>query len=78
VSDRPCKRCRAPLYFATSPTNRTLPLQAVRNVYVIELDDHGVAQAKPLERGRYYVSHYETCPYASEFTKPPRVWKEEP
>ena len=66
----PCKACGAPLVFAKSEdTGATIPLD-VRNLPTYMLVIHeGVAVAK---RSPAYVSHFVTCPAASQFSsKPP-------
>lgn len=68
-SDRPCKRCGVALRFVKSLSGSTLPLQRVRNVYVVDADLTGEELANPIVVDKpIYVSHFETCPHANEFS----------
>jgi hypothetical protein len=61
--------------FVKQPNGKTLPLQKVRNVYHVQddraypVDAEPYFEGDPLER---YVSHFETCPKASSFTRKAR------
>lgn len=67
---RPCRACGREILFATNrKSGKVLPLERVRTVYV--LDQDGVAQPMAWPDGAVdtYVSHFETCPNASRFSK---------
>lgn len=65
---RPCKACGVQIIFAKSEkTGKTLPLARVRSVYSIRANGFATKALDP--EGDIYVSHYETCPSASEFTR---------
>lgn len=61
-----------PLEFRTGPAGRVLPLQKVRSVYVerrtllgTELVRSDVTDSSEAT----FVSHFETCPAAGQFTR---------
>jgi hypothetical protein len=64
--------------FIRGPAGRAVPAQRVRRVYVAELPADGGLQPElqaleVVERARregvaVYVSHFETCPKAGEFS----------
>lgn len=70
---KPCEACGVELHFQRNQaTGKSLPLQKVKNVYVVE--DGGARALSstpgPMEMPtQYYVSHFETCPKASGFTR---------
>jgi hypothetical protein len=74
---RPCRACGIPLEFRVGPKGKTLPLQRVRKVYAIdpngEVIDATEALALAAEAAgepptSYWISHFEACPKASEFS----------
>ena len=71
---RPCKACGMPIEFRPGPEGRLLPLQRVRSVYVLNDPLHGgqISNATAVVSGNaegVFVSHFETCPNASVFSK---------
>ena len=69
---RPCHRCGMAIEFLEGPNGRTIPAQKIRVVYYLT-DEGKLAKEEHPEDGLplpdRYVSHFETCPYASEFSK---------
>jgi len=63
---RPCRACGRELVFATGPGGKLIPLNVVRNVYV--LDANGDALVV-LAGSETFQSHFESCPSASTFSK---------
>lgn len=58
--------------FRHGPDSKLIPLQKVRTVYALQDELHGgrvVKVASPPEVEAYYVSHFETCPNAGEFSR---------
>lgn len=66
-TERPCKKCGMRLIFleGQSGPERPVPAQKVRSVYV--LSDGRLTRVEV--EGQVYVNHYETCPYAREFSR---------
>lgn len=66
---RPCKRCEAGVVFVTNErTGREVPLDTRRHpVFFVTFTPEGLAIATPIAGA--YVSHFATCPHASEFSK---------
>ena len=67
---RACRKCGMKIEFRVGPNGKILPLQRVRSVYV--LDQGGqVDNANAAHAGAeaIYVSHFETCPNASDFSR---------
>jgi len=65
-----CRGCGRAILFARSSTGRAIPLERVRRVYRLEQRGEGPAEARALEElGTVYVSHFETCPKAEQFTR---------
>lgn len=60
-----CQRCLQKIEFLTGPSGRVIPVQRVRTVYV----ERGGALEKATPEGVVYVSHFEACPYAGEFSR---------
>ena len=69
---RPCKRCGMKIEMIEGPNGKAIPAQRVRVVYdrvktesgetLVKLDFGGAEMA-------LYVSHFETCPNAKDFSK---------
>lgn len=67
--ERKCGRCPAKIVFAEGPNGNAIPLQRVRRVYSVA---DGKAFPLALENEaevKTYVSHFETCPAASSFSR---------
>lgn len=58
----PCKGCGADMIWAETPDGKRIPLDAKAPVYFVTAD--GVATRAV----GYYVSHFKTCPRASDFS----------
>ena len=67
----PCKACGTQIVFAQSPKGGMIPLQRVKNIYIVlrANDPMRPDQAKPLPGEELFISHFETCPAASSFSK---------
>lgn len=72
IEERPCRACGMKIEFRIGPNGKPIPLQRVRSVYALQADgsllkvcDEQAARGEPV-----YVSHFETCPKASSFSKP--------
>jgi hypothetical protein len=51
------------------PNGKMIPAQKIRTVYVLQESTGKLETTRPLGGGSTYVSHFETCPKASSFTK---------
>lgn len=73
MSERPCRSCRAPIRMIKGPGGHYIPAQKVRTVYQVHPALPGFEdQPAVLERvmtGELYVSHFETCPDASDHSR---------
>lgn len=75
---RPCRGCGMPIVFVKSAeSGKLLPLQKVKTIYYIE-NVYGKAAKVDWSEGdegmhagdiEHYVSHFETCPEARQFTR---------
>lgn len=68
---RDCQRCGMPIEFINGPSGRPLPAQKIRTVYRL-LDTEGGRRLQKKEGAAeemLYVSHFETCPNADEFSR---------
>lgn len=66
--ERPCRRCGMPIRFIEGPNGKSIPAQRVRVVYVLAGSLFAERKLEARELGETYVSHFETCPHASEFS----------
>jgi hypothetical protein len=67
-----CKGCGAKFsHIENEATGNFLPAQQVRSLYVLEEDPMFGRKLRKVElpRGSYYVSHFETCPQANDFSR---------
>lgn len=69
---RPCKACGMPIEFREGPNGKMIPLQRVKSIYFLRDPLYGGAleHATGATFGTVeaiYVSHFETCPSASDF-----------
>lgn len=64
---RPCRACGMQLEFLLGPNGRVVPLQRVRQVYARE--SGATDRAVSFGSGELFVSHFETCPKASSFSR---------
>ena len=58
--------------FVEGPNGRQIPLQKVRNVYVVHGDKAQAMEPDMAEgsgKPQRFVSHFETCPNASAFSR---------
>lgn len=65
---RPCKTCRAVIQFIEGENGRAIPVQEVRRLYAVN-ENGRLEVANVVEGGPYFVSHFETCPDAGQFSK---------
>jgi hypothetical protein len=63
----PCRGCGRPIIFEKNESGRVVPLEKVATVYFI--DQNGRLAKSPAPAGGYYISHFTTCPKASEFSR---------
>lgn len=63
----PCKGCKKEVIWCDLPSGGKICLDPVAPVYVVT--GHGAA----IRAANYYVSHFATCPDASQFKKAPAV-----
>ena len=74
---RPCRACGVMIEFVEGPNGKPIPVTKVRNVYYVG-DDGRLATVDwdPLGEGLptpdHFISHFETCPRASSFTRKKR------
>ena len=66
---RPCKKCGIKIHFIKGPSGNIIPMQQVRTVYFVDDNKVRSATAKGFSTDAMYVSHFETCPNASSFSK---------
>ncbi len=79
LKSRPCKRCGAPIIDVTDAEGKRQVVDARRHpVFKVAFNQHAVAVGALRVEGRslrggileeVHVSHYVTCPHASEFSK---------
>lgn len=78
MAERPCKLCGMKIEFIVGPNGVHIPLQKIRTVYYVTDEGEEEAQAHKLDLRddpngvygeRYWVSHFETCPNASSFSR---------
>ena len=69
LTARPCRACGRELVFAEGPGGKLIPLNVVRNVYVLNADGKADVVLAGTET---FQSHFESCPAASTFSKKPR------
>lgn len=64
----PCKGCGKPIVFADTMDKKTIPIDPRPPVYrAVTMSDDGTPLI--VERAMlHYVSHFATCPKASEFS----------
>lgn len=72
IERRPCKACGMPIEIWEGPNGKPLPLQRIRSFYALDDQAHGgsirkLAFAPSVSAG--FVSHFETCPSASQFSR---------
>ena len=72
MAKRPCRRCGMEIEFiGNEATGNMIPAQKIRTVYrgVIQPDGSWMLKKEELEEAQaFYVSHFETCPHASDFS----------
>lgn len=68
---RPCDACGVMIEFHLSPNGKPMPVQRVRNVYVMGPEGRlqSVREPPPPAAPLRFVSHFETCPKASSFSR---------
>lgn len=66
VQVRPCKRCGMRIEFHVGPNGKPIPLQRIRTLYWVR---DGRAVKHDAAGEPFYVSHFETCPNAGEFSR---------
>lgn len=64
---RACKACGCPLMFLAGPNGKTIPLDMRAVVYRVGKDLTGEPVAEPDSNA--HVSHFASCPKASDFSK---------
>lgn len=70
-----CRGCGKPIVWAVSQMGKKLPLERIKTpIYRIGgdvFDPKGLAtKLDPVMTGPLYISHFATCPQASQFSKP--------
>lgn len=72
---RPCRACGKEIIFVTNQrTGKSVPLDVASRLHIYELLDaaEGGDIAEPIGSSQeVYVSHFLTCPKASEFSRKP-------
>lgn len=69
---KPCRGCGAKMVMMDSAlTKARLPAQRVRSVYIAVTDLLGNVELQKVElpNGELYISHFETCPNADDFSR---------
>lgn len=72
IEIRPCRKCGMTIEIHEGPNGKAIPLQKVRSVYGLTKPLFGgsimrLDQNSELED--VFVSHFETCPHASSFSR---------
>ncbi len=62
-----CTSCGRKIIWTLSPANKRLPVDA-RRVPVYDLEP-SINGARVIKRGTHYISHFLTCPNASQHSK---------
>lgn len=68
MTRRPCKSCGRELTFARTPDGKAVPLDMVAPVYELELDWE-TGQMVAVRTTSAHVSHFSTCPHASQHSR---------
>ena len=68
-----CKGCGKEIFFAKHILGegkfKNVPLDPLPVIFEVTIDDAvGPVQCKPVQRGRFMVSHFNTCPNANDFS----------
>ena len=63
---RRCRECGVQLWFRRGPAGKWIPLQRVRAAYG---DAEASDTVELVASGVVYISHFETCPRASAFSR---------
>jgi hypothetical protein len=63
-----CRRCEAVFYLVRGPKGKFIPVQKVTQLYKAQRTADGFELVKT-GQGLYYISHFQTCPYAHEFSQ---------
>lgn len=71
MNKRPCRACGREITFAPGPNGKDIPLERITNPYSLVWNDLAERyQAEPREFAEdVYLSHFRTCPAASQFSK---------
>lgn len=66
-----CKGCGAPITWAVTPNGKRVPVDTRPVVYALVTEPDGTVRAQRVKsEGREFgVSHFATCPKASDFSK---------
>lgn len=59
---RPCRACKAPIFFAPSPAGKMIPIDAAPEKRIVIRD--GVAHVEST-----FTAHFATCPEAEQFRR---------
>lgn len=66
---RPCRACGMPIRFVEGPNGKRIPAQRIRTVYVLGGGLFDQPRLEVSDVGESYVSHFETCPSANQFSQ---------
>ncbi len=76
---RPCHACGMTIEFITGPNGKAIPAQKIKTIYRRRDPETGDSRLDRLEKvepsdlfsseSSFYVSHFETCPNAGEFSR---------
>ena len=67
-----CRGCGRPIIWAENENGKKIPLDATAPVYQVteeKIDTENRRYAIKVQRSGGYVSHFSTCPKASDFSK---------
>ncbi len=67
-----CRGCGMKIEFIRGPNGEDIPAQKIRTVYTGQIDLTGaweLVKEERLDTEAIYVSHFETCPNAKDFTR---------
>lgn len=65
-----CRGCGAPIFFAETPAGKLMPLEEKELLVAEVVTDPATGKASITRQVRGHVSHFASCPKASEFRSP--------
>jgi hypothetical protein len=66
----PCRSCGAPIFYATTPDGRKMPLDAQPQKRFVTRPSRDVRDEIDCKLVETYTTHFATCPNAAQHRKP--------